>query len=194
MKEAFQEARSIASNIPLFHKETKEGEVNFPQVLIGLSVLILGVLFYHLFRSADQTYFLKFFSDNPSLKDSLSPGYILIGNSLPTFIHVVAFTVTTAGIIARQKRGYVSVCLFWFALDCLFEVGQGFDTIIIPIIPDWFSDFVFLENTRDYFLHGRFDSLDLLSIALGSLTAYIILIKTRESKGKNHEERAISNN
>jgi len=193
VKVAFQ-ARSIASKTSLFHKETKEGEVNFSQVLIGLSVLILGVLFYHLFRSADQTYFLKFFSDNPNLKDSLSPGYILIGNSLPTFIHVVAFTVMTSGIIARKKRGYVSVCFFWFAVDCLFEVSQGFDAKIVKIIPDWFSNFVFLENSRSYFLQGRFDYLDLLSIALGSLVAYIILINTGKFKGENYEKRAIGNN
>jgi hypothetical protein len=78
VKEAFQ-ARSVALKTSLFHKETKEGEINVLQVLTGLSVLILGVLFYYLFRSADQTYFLKFFSDNPNFKDSLSPGYILIG-------------------------------------------------------------------------------------------------------------------
>lgn len=193
MKEAFQ-ARSVALKTSLFHKETKEGEINVLQVLTGLSVLILGVLFYYLFRSADQTYFLKFFSDNPNFKDSLSPGYILIGNSLPTFMHVVAFTVMTAGIIARHKRGYVSVCLFWFAVDCLFEVGQGLDTKIVEIIPYWFSNFVFLENSRSYFLQGRFDYLDLLSIALGSLVAYIILIKTGTFKGENYEKRAIANN
>ena len=193
MKEAFQ-ARSVALKTSLFHEETKEGEINILQLLTGLSVLILGVLFYYLFRSADQTYFLKFFSDNPNFKDSLSPGYILIGNSLPTFIHVVAFAVMTSGIIARQKRGYVSVCLFWFAVDCFFEVSQGFDAKKVKIIPDWFSNFVFLENSRSYFLQGRFDYLDLLSIALGSLVAYIILIKTGTFKGGNYEKRAIGNN
>ncbi|MFC1844112.1 hypothetical protein ACFLZ5_04920 [Thermodesulfobacteriota bacterium] len=174
-------------------KALKEGDVNARQLLIGLFVLIIGVLFYYLFRSAEHTYFLKFLSNNPYCKNFLSPGYILIGNSLPTFIHVVAFTLMTAGIIARQKRGYVIACLFWFAVDFLFEVGQGLDTIIIQIIPDWFSGFAFLENSKSYFLQGRFDSLDLFSIALGSLTAYIILIKTREDKGGHHENQTYIN-
>ena len=100
----------------------------------------------------------------------------------------------TSGIIARQKRGYVSVCLFWFAVDCFFEVSQGFDAKKVKIIPDWFSNFVFLENSRSYFLQGRFDYLDLMSIALGSLVAYIILIKTGKFKGENYEKRAIGIN
>ena len=191
MKETFQ-ARSIAVKTSLFHRETKEGEVNVLQVLTGLSVLILGVLFYYLFRSADQTYFLKFFSDSPNLKDFLSPGYILIGNSLPTFIHVVAFTVMTAGIIARQKRGYVSVCLFWFAVDCLFEVGQGLDTKIVEIIPDWFSHIVFLENIKSYFLQGSFDYLDIFSIALGSFVSYVFLITTIQKRREGNEKQTFN--
>jgi len=181
VKESFQ-ARSVALKNSLFLRETKEGEVNVLQVLTGLSVLILGVLFYYLFRSADQTYFFKFFSDSPNLKDSLSPGYILIGNSLPTFIHVIAFTVMTAGIITRQKRGYVNVCLFWFAVDCLFEVGQGLDTKIVEIIPGWFSDIIFLENIKSYFLQGSFDYLDIFSIALGSFVSYVFLITTMQKR------------
>jgi hypothetical protein len=55
---------------------------------------------------------------------------------------------------------------------------------MIQIIPDWFSNYLFLENTRDYFLQGHFDYLDLLSIALGSLAAYILLIKIKTEKGR----------
>lgn len=174
-------------NPSLFFRKQMEGRVNTRQLLIGLCVLFLGALFYYLFRSAEHTYFLKFFSINLYLKDFLPPLFILIGNSLPTFMHVFAFTLMTAGIIARQKRGYVVVCLFWFAIDVLFETAQFFGNIVSQIIPDWFSEFLFLENTRNYFLCGHFDWLDLLSITLGSLLAYILLMKTKETRGQDHE-------
>ena len=160
-----------------------EEGVNILQLLIGLNVLVIGALFYYFFRSAEHTYFLKFLGINPHLKYFLPPVFVALGNSLPTFTHVLAFTLMTASFIASQKKGYAIVCLIWFAIDILFELGQGLDNMMIQIIPDWFSDFLFLENTRNYFLHGRFDYFDLLSIALGSLAAYFILIKTCEDKG-----------
>jgi hypothetical protein len=158
--------------------------INTRQLIIGSSVLFGGALFYYFFRSAEHTYFLKFLGNSHHLKDFLPPLLAIFENSLPTFIHVVGFTLMTASIIAKQKRGYAAVCLAWFAIDVLFEIGQGIDKMIIQIIPNWFSNFLFLENTRNYFLQGRFDYFDLLSIVLGSIIAYNVLIKTKEEKGE----------
>ena len=155
-------------------------EVNTRQLFIGFNILVLGAIFYYFFRSAEHTYFLQLFGINPYLKGTLAPLVVLIGNSLPTFIHVFAFTMMTAGLVANRKRGYLIVTLVWFAVEVLFEITQGFGNTVIQIIPDWFSDYVLLENTGNYFLKGRFDYLDLFSIAFGSLAAYILLIKTRE--------------
>lgn len=183
MKEVFQ-TNNVDIKAPMSNgKQMVEG-VNIQQLIIGFCVLLLGVLFYYLFRSAEHTYFLKFLGNNHHLKDFLHPLFAIIGNSLPTFIHVFAFTLMTASIVTKQKSGYVTVCLAWFSVDVLFEIGQGLDEMIIQIIPDWFSNFLFLENTRSYFLKGRFDYFDLLSIALGSLIAYNVLLKTREMKGR----------
>ena len=171
----------------VFHRKQIVGGINTRQLFIGLYVLIFGVLFYYFFRSAEHTYFLKFFGNNPSLKSFLPPLFVSLGNSLPTFIHVLAFTLMTASIVVKRKRGYAGVCFTWFTIDALFEIGQGFDKIIIQIIPDWFSDILFLENTRNYFLYGRFDNLDFLSIVIGSLFSYFILIMTSETVEKHHE-------
>ena len=160
-----------------------EEGVNTRQLFIGLCILLLGGIFYYLFRSAEHTYFLKFLGNTPYLKDFQSPLILKLGNSLPTFIHVFAFTLMTAGFVASKKRDYIIICLFWFVIDVFFELAQGLGNIIILIIPDWFSNFLFLENTRSYFLHGQLDYLDIVSIALGSLVAYIILINTSEYKG-----------
>lgn len=74
----------------------------------------------------------------------------------------------------------------------LFEVGQAIKEITILIIPNWFSDFLILENTKNYFLHGHFDWFDILSLALGSIAAFSLLIKTREEK-ENHEKKTVFN-
>ena len=122
-------------------------EVNTRQLFIGFNILVLGAIFYYCFRSAEHTYFLKFFGTNSFLKDSLSPFFVLFGNILPTFIHVFAFIMMTASLAANRKRGYLIVTLAWFTVDVLFEIGQGFGNSVIQIIPNWFSDFLFLENT-----------------------------------------------
>jgi general stress protein CsbA len=88
----------------------------------------------------------------------------------------------TASIIASHKKGYIAVCLAWFTIDFIFELGQGFGNTIISFIPDWFSNLLFLENTKDYFRHGRFDYLDVISIAVGALAAYLFLIRTKLEK------------
>ena len=93
----------------------------------------------------------------------------------------------TAGLVAKRKREYLIIAIAWFTVDVLFEIGQGFGNSVIQIIPDWFSDFLFLENTTNYFLYGQFDRYDILSIALGSLAAYILLIRTNED-GEKHEK------
>ena len=159
-------------------------KVNTRQLYIGFNILVLGAIFYYFFRPAEHTYFLKFFGSNPFLKDFPSPFWALLGNCLPTFIHVFAFIMMTSALVANRERGYLTVTLAWFAIDVLFEIGQGFGSSVIQIIPDWFSDYFLLENIRSYFLKGRFDYLDLLSIALGSLAAYILLINTKKNQGK----------
>ena len=45
--------------------------------------------------------------------------------------------------------------------------------------PPWLFPIPILDKTQGYFLHGTFDPWDLLAIALGGLTAYAALQKTR---------------
>jgi len=39
-----------------------------------------------------------------------------------------------------------------------------------------------LENMRDYFLNGTFDSFDLLASSVGAVAAYWVLVRTREEE------------
>lgn len=174
-------------NTLLFDSGKVRHRVNTRQLLIGFSVLILGALFYYFFRSSEHTYFLNRLGIYSHPKNIFPPIILTIGYSLPSFIHVFAFTLMTASLIADQKKGYLIVCLTWFAVDVSFEISQGLDNILIPIIPKWFSHILILENTRNYLLYGSFDYLDLLSIALGSVAAYLFL--TKYKGGKYYEKQ-----
>jgi hypothetical protein len=106
----------------------------------------------------------------------------IIGNSLPAFIHIFSFILMTAGLIFCQKRGYLIICLPWFLVDCAFELGQKYSTWSSSIIPNWFAGIPFLENTKNYFLKGTFDFIDLAAIALGTMIAYFVISATSKRR------------
>ena len=156
--------------------------INRVQILIGVAGLVVGSLIYLVDRPPDQTYFLYSSSINISLHDTLPNLFGLIGNNLPAFIHVFSFILITAGLIVCQKRGYLIICLSWFFVDCVFELGQKFDAWSSMIIPDWFAGLPFLENTENYFRKGTFDILDVAAIAFGTAIAYFILLTTSKRR------------
>lgn len=57
-------------------------------------------------------------------------------------------------------------------------MGQHFDTFAVKLIPKWFDVLPLLESTERYFKQGVFDWADLAAIAVGSILAYWILVKT----------------
>ena len=158
--------------------------INIRQILIGLTVLLLGTLVYLIDRSPNQTYFVYKSFVNISLHNTLPNLFGFIGNSLPSFIHVFSFILITAGLVHCQKKGCLIICAFWFLTDIAFELGQKFKILTLKIIPDWFSGILFLENSKKYFLSGTFDFNDLIAITFGTILAYFALsitIKRRET-------------
>ena len=156
--------------------------INLHQILIGLSALLLGTLIYLTDRSPDQTYFVYKSPVKISLHDTLPNLFGIIGNSLPSFVHVFSFILITAGIISSEKKGYIFVCASWFLIDFIFELGQRYNSLVLKIIPDWFSGILFFENTKSYFFRGTFDVIDLVAVLIGSITGYFILINTMEKR------------
>ena len=160
-------------------------QINKTQILIGVVVLLLGSFIYLIDRPPEQTYFVYTSPVKITLFNTVPNLFGFIGGSLPECIHVFSFILITAGLLFCNRRGYRIICLSWFLLDAAFEVGQHFTAWPSKIIPDWFTGIPFLENTESYFLHGTFDFLDLAAIALGSIIAYRILLRT-------HERRVVS--
>ena len=152
--------------------------INIRQILIGLSVLLLGTLVYVVDRPPDQTYFVYKSFVNISLHNTLPNLFGFIGNSLPSFIHAFSFILITAGLLHCQKRGCLIICACWFFTDAIFELGQKFKALSSTMVPDWFSGILFLENSKNYFLLGTFDFSDLTAIIFGTLSAYFVLSAT----------------
>jgi len=156
--------------------------INRIQILIGIVGLLFGSLVYLVDRPPDQTYFVSSSSINISLYSALPNLFGVIGNSMPAFIHVFSFILVTASLISYRKRGYLIICLWWFLVDCAFEVGQKFTTWSLKMIPDSFAGLPLLGNTESYFLQGTFDFIDLAAIALGTLIAYLVLLATNKRR------------
>ena len=156
--------------------------INIPQILIGLTVLLLGTSVYVVDRPPNQTYFVYKSFVNISLHNTLPNLFGFIGNSLPSFVHVFSFILITAGLLHCQKKGCLIICSCWFFTDLLFELGQKFKALSSAMVPDWFSRIPFLENSKNYFLSGTFDINDVAAIISGTILAYFamsITIKRR---------------
>ena len=156
--------------------------INTRQILIGVTVLLVGTLVYLVGRPPDQTYFVYSSPFNISLFKTLPNLFSHIGNSLPSFIHVFSLILITASLISCRKKGCLIICLSWFLIDCAFELGQEFNSLLLKIIPNWFEGIPFLENTENYFLYGTFDFIDLIAIAIGTVIAYYVLLATIEKR------------
>ena len=150
--------------------------------MTGTITLLFGVLVYLVDRPPDQTYFVYKTGIDISLHNILPNLFGIIGQSLPSFAHVFSFILITAGLIASKKREFILICLFWFLIDSVFELGQKFSTMFIKFIPDWFTSIPFLENTGDYFIRGTFSFGDMAAITIGTITAYFLLIITSERR------------
>jgi len=166
------------------YNKTYNGTINKQQALTGLIVLLFGALVYLVDRPPDQTYFVYSSPFNISLFKTLPNLFGHIGNVLPSFIHVFSFILLTAGILSCRKKGFLIICLCWFFIDCIFELGQKFNSLSLTIIPDWFSGVPFLENTKNFFLYGTYDLNDLIAILIGTVVAYLVLLSTIKSERK----------
>ncbi len=115
-----------------------------------------------------------------SLYDHTEAVFGSIGHSLPTFAHVLAFCLLTAALLRHAKRHATVICLGWFCIDVAFELGQTQQVAgwLLQFIPHWFENLPILEQTDGYFAHGTFDVGDLVSIALGAVTAYCVIRRT----------------
>ena len=110
------------------------------------------------------------------------------GDSLPSFLHVFGFSVLCVGIIATNKKDYITICSLWAFLNILFEIFQS-DLFLslneLRFISTKLSDSVLLW-LQNYSLNTVFDYYDILAISLGAISAYWVL-KLTQQREVEHE-------
>lgn len=157
-------------------------------MLTGLAFLFIGALFYLICRPPETTYFLYRFHILPGLYHGCPKAFMLLGNWLPDFFHVFAFSLISAGIFSRGKKANFFIVLFWLLVNCAFELGQKYNAYLLQQIPDWFSNIPFLEAVDGYFRMGTFDPYDIVAFIAGACAAYFFLLMTTdELQGQPHD-------
>ena len=164
-------------------------KANFYFILIGSFALLIGALVYYIDRPPDQTYFVNRYSEDLSMHDRIPNLFGVVGHSLPDFLHVFSFILLTAGISSCGKRGYRLICVSWLLIDSAFEFGQKYLKQPIKNLPNWFDGIPILEAVKPYFIRGTFDYIDLISIVLGTIAAYIVLIKITEIRDNEYSPK-----
>lgn len=156
------------------------------RIMLGIVGLGLGILIYLLDRPADLVYFMP---DNHPYFTGYMTVFGGLGQHLPTFLHPFSFSLITAGVLAcRSTLCIALISLGWFAINIIFELGQATTTStwLMEYIPTWFDGIIVLENTTNYLQYGTYDPKDILSIAIGSLIAFLINLYLNQ-EGCAHE-------
>jgi hypothetical protein len=159
---------------------------NWSQISIGVLAIFIGILLYVFDRPPKEVYFVP---DSNSLYQGEGAVFGVIGNYLPTFLHVLAFCLVTAGVLGSKRLEALWVCIVWALIDTLLELGQHPDisAIIARAIPDWFSSIPLLDNIASYFINGHYDTIDIASILVGASCAFgIICLTTSVEFQYNH--------
>jgi hypothetical protein len=158
------------------------------RVLLGVFVLLLGTGVYLLDRSWHQLAI----ADLIPLTLAPWPIFGALGDSLPSFAHVCAFSLLTAALLDGGKTLNQAICLGWLSVNVAFELGQHpkLATSIANAVPAWFRHVPVLDKTPTYFVSGTFDPLDILMATLGALTAYLVIVNT-QAEGVCHEDRSL---
>ncbi|MCF8111102.1 MAG: hypothetical protein K9J85_06400 [Desulfobacteraceae bacterium] len=162
-------------------KQQKDTGVNWIMLFAGLGVLMAGTLVYLIDRPPD-TYFVKKMLSDLNLYQTAPPVFGKLGTVVPAFVHPFSFSLITAAFAARTMRGCFLICIFWFAANSAFELGQYFKEFSSSLVPGWFSHIPYLENTRGFFLSGTFDPMDLLAMFLGAIAAFFLAVLVLRKK------------
>jgi len=149
------------------------------RIIAGSIVFVMGACVYLFDRSGSSVYVVPAWW---TIADATPAIFGALGDYLPTFAHVFAFTLFTAAVLSPGTLASIVICAAWFSIDLSFELAQidAAALEIVRLVPAWFSDWPILENTADYFLAGHFDPLDVASIALGSVAAGLVLFITTQ--------------
>jgi hypothetical protein len=146
--------------------------------------LITGVLVYLTDRAASQAVWI------PAVA-AMSGMHLFgsVGFWLPSFVHPLAFSLFSATLMAPQPRWEYGACVFWFALNAAFEVGQHSQLRgpLVDMLRQIAGQGPIARVFENYFLRGTFDVADLVAAAFGAALAAAILRRVRIDLGNRHD-------
>jgi len=150
----------------------------------GLLWLGLGTLVYLGDRPCGSSYLQGYIQQllPAAGMDGISFG--ILGGWLPTFCHVVAWSLITAGVLAlHSKPALAAICLLWLVINAGFELGQKYAAAGGKLFTDALPAAGIADIFRNYFTNGTYDTGDLLAAVLGAGVAFILLLVITERKG-----------
>ena len=163
---------------------------NVSQILVGMGGLALGALVYLFGRSPESYGFGVIVRDSLGFMTPPRQGLGVLADNLPSFAHVFAFSLMTAGLLGPRRKGNLLICLLWFLIDAVFEMGQGLKHVSSAIIPEWRGvDALPMAHLQDYFRCGTFDIRDIVACLLGGLAAFMIAEFTRNTFRREGQSR-----
>jgi len=78
--------------------------------------------------------------------------------------------------------------LAWFGINGALELAQKYGNTLAEFLSRWIYKIPVIENLPNRLILGTFDGYDLLAIAAGTLTAFLI---GQLTKGGKNDERTI---
>jgi hypothetical protein len=149
--------------------------------------LLAGVLEYLGNRPTGSTYLHLLLQPLAGWFHHIPPLYGKLGTVAPDFFHSLALSLLlVAFFVKRQSR--MIICLTWFGIESLFELGQRYGMEIVEYLPGGLETVPMMGNLEAYLVNGTFDFYDLIAFGLGSLTAFTLGELTTRKGGRDGRE------
>ena len=126
----------------------------------GLTVLIVGLLFYINFRP--EPLFVEFINSHigggGGTGTTPYKGHFIGSDSLPSFIHTLSFCLLTTAFVKLHKATILLIGIFWFFVNTIYEI------------------YAFTEHAKEMPLQFHGDIYDVLASFLGALVFVCIAV------------------
>jgi hypothetical protein len=166
----------VRQQVPREGQRIRHTDAISPSALAaGVFALLAGALIYLADRRPDSTIAFHSLSDALGISGNHARLFGSWGQNLPSFLHVLAFSLITGGIAQKNRTTQAGICLFWFLVNLIFELGQKYPDTALSLTGS-LDGIPILKKTGSFFIQGTFDPLDILAFAAGALTAYALFL------------------
>jgi hypothetical protein len=155
---------------PLLHSSLRRRSALL-LAFFGIAVFTAGVLVY-LFARQPLPLLRSLHVGTDTFQPNRHLQYLI--GSLPSFAHTYAFTVFIIVMLRSNRRQAVLICGSWLGLEILFELGQheALSGLTARLFAIETTGNAILKAFGNYFMHGVFDTMDVLYCFIGTVAAF----------------------